>query len=790
MLGKDLTTKDMKVGTKGTKDVFQRTFFNRIIQTVVLSILISTMVYGQDCIRGRVLNINTNKPIQGVTVKVVELTVGAVTDSNGEFSVCSIGKSSVDLQFSHVGYRSVYKIDLNPKDFIEITLEEAPFPLDPVVVTATLIPEPTWNVPAMVSVIDSIKLKSQSALNTDNYLRTIPGLYIDRSNGVFSKNAAVTMRGLDGSNRVLILYDGAPLNKTSYGFINWSLISPDLVDQIEVVHGPSSALFGNNAMAGVINIRTKEPINSPFYGSVTGEAGGFGLYGIRAMVGGKIPLLKKGISVMVNGFYREGDGYIVDPPLTRDSTSVKSYIAEKGLVVKTIVPVSDKSTFYISGNLYEDKRGAGRAVYMSDGSFDAYTTNRMRLGYTQKTEMVKLEIYGYAQLEKYYRQNEAVNSSAEYKLFHTFQTSGDLGFWANASMAFGKYSELIGGVDLKHGWMDAEDIYRTSTDDVLRKGKVTFAAAFIQDEISLLDSKLKILGGLRYDMASFFDGYLRVTDPTKNTGFKRDTIADFPKSSWSSLNPKLGLRYLPNHWLSVYASVASGFMPAKLDDLCSSRKITKGFKLANPNLKPEHLLTYELGGSVKVNSVIRFDAALYMSNGSDFQYFVSTGDSIDTGGNEIKPIVKRENITSVRILGGEVSMSLNPCKWLIVKGNYSQNHSDITEYQANSVANINLKGNALAEVPIKQTSAEAIVLNKFVNAGLVWVYIGPQWGDEVNSYKIDSWNTFNLRLWKEYKSIKLTLDIQDLLDNPYTDKKGLVSPGRFLQFAVNYSFKK
>ena len=761
----------------------------RILVVFSIALAFSVSSYGQSCIKGRVTDAKTKKPISGVSIKLTDKPIGSVTDSNGEFTVCNLNQESFDLLASHIGFKTFTQKDIKPNSYLDIQLEESPIPLDQVVITATLTPQKTWEVPAMVSVIDSIKLRAESALNTDNYLRTIPGIYIDRSNGVFSKNAAVTMRGLDGSNRVLILYDGAPLNKTSYGFINWSLISPDLVDQIEVVHGPSSALFGNNAMAGVINIRTKEPLNSPFYGSITGEAGGFGLYGIRSSLGGKIPITAKGINIMANGFYRKGDGYIVDPPQTRDSTSVPSYLTEKGLVLKAVVPLSDSSSFYVGGNLYEDKRGAGRSVYINDGSFDAYTTNRFRFGYNGIISKMKLEVYGYAQKEKYYRQNENLNSSGDYKLFHTFQISGDLGVWANAIKKTSINNELIFGIDLKHGWMDAEDIYRTSTDDVTRKGKVTFAATFIQDEYTFLNSKLKILGGLRFDAASFFDGILNVKDPTKNTGFSSDTLANFPKTSWTSVNPKLGLRYMPSKKLSFYGSVASGFMPAKLDDLCSTRKITKGFKLANPNLKPEHLLTYEIGGGIKVNSMIRFDAAFYLSNGKDFQYFVSTGDSIDTGGDEIKPIVKRENITSVRIVGSELSLNITPANWLIVRGNFSINKSEIVDYNANPLVNIDLKGKALAEVPTQQASAELIMLNKFVNSGLVWVYIGPQWGDEVNSYKIDSWNTFNLRFWKDFKSIRFTLDVQDLLDNPYTDKKGLISPGRFFQFSATYNFQ-
>lgn len=745
--------------------------------------------FGQSCVRGVVLDGKNNQPLSGVAIRIYGTTSGYATDSKGEFTICDLKQPEITLELSHVGYKSSIRSNVTASEMLKVYLIESPIAIDPIVVTATLNPQSTWEVPSMVSVIDSIKLRSQSALNTDNYLQTIPDLFINRSNGIFSKNASVTMRGLDGTNRVLILYDGAPLNKTSYGFINWSLISPDLVDQIEVVHGPSSALFGNNAMAGVINIRTKEPINSPLYGSVTGETGSLGLYGARAMIGGKLPITNRGVNLMINGFYRKGDGYIIQQPKDRDSTCVPAYLMEKGLTYKVNIPISDSSSIYAGGNLYQDKRSSGKKVFLSDGSYDSYTTNRIRLGYTGYIGMFKLDIYSYAQKEKYLNQTDNINQTGEYKLSNTYQTSGDIGFWANASRKIGLQNDAIFGIDLKHGWMAAEDIYRTSTDNLIRKGKVTFAAVFLQDEQTLFNSKVKILGGIRFDYAKFYDGLLDVKGPTKNTGFANDTLANFPGNSWSDINPKLGIRYFPNKWLSVYGSVASGFMPAKLDDLCSSRKISKGFKMANPDLKPEHLITYEIGGNVKLKTLLRFDLSLYLSNGYDFQYFVSTGKFLDIGG-DVQPIVRRENITSVRVYGGDASVTITPLKSFTISGNFSMNHSEITKYKVDPLKDtITLKGKLLAEVPIRQASIETMFLNRFVNIGLAWIYIGPQWGDEVNSYEIDSWNTFNLRLWKDYRSVRMALDIQDLLDKQFVDKKDLLSPGRFVQLSVKYSFK-
>lgn len=759
--------------------------------TFILLLSVS-YTFAQDCLTGVVVDSKSKEPLQGAAVRLKGSNLGVTTNTEGNFKICPKNANQQTLVVSFLGYQTkeVEVSDFSKPFAVELSL--LPYELEKVVITATLTPQPTWEVPAMVSVIDEVNVSNSPATNVDNFLRTIPNLFVDRSKGVFSKNASVTMRGLDGSNRVLILYDGMPLNKTSYGFINWSLVSPDLVDQIEVVHGPSSALFGNNAMAGVINIRTKEPKDLPLYGSVIAEAGGFGFMGSRATVGGKFSVFGKDVRLMVNGFWREGDGYVAEPPEIRDSTNVPLFLKEKGLTYKMVIPSADSSHFYVSGNVYTDKRGAGRAVYLEDGSYDSYTTSRTQVGYRGNVSGFSVDMNAYVQYEVYNRQNESLNSTGDnYRIFHTDQVSGDVGLWLSASKPIGELNRLTFGADTKHGWMDAHDIYRTSTDQVVRYGKVTFGALFAQDELSLLEGKLKLLGGIRLDYASFYDGLLEVIDPTKNTGFSGDTTANFPTNSWVAVNPKFGVRYIPTSWLSVYGSVSSGFMPAKLDDLCSSRKITKGFKLANPELQPEHLLTYEAGGSVKLGAKVRMDAALFLSNGTDFQYFVATGDSIDTGGTDIKPIVKRQNISSVQVYGGEFSVKATPAKWLIARGSYSFNHSKIKEFEINPALDTDLTGNFLAEVPMNQASVEVFFTNnKIANLGIIWTRIGPQWGDDVNSYKIEPWNTFDLRIWREFFGVKFSLDVFDLLDNPYIDKKGLMSPGRYFLFTVGYSFEK
>ncbi len=123
-------------------------------------------------------------------------------------------------------------------------------------------------------------------------------------------------------------------------------------------------------------------------------------------------------------------------------------------------------------------------------------------------------------------------------------------------------------------------------------------------------------------------------------------------------------------------------MPPKLDDLTRSGKITKGFKLANPELKPETITSYEWGWNMNLSNKLNFQPSVYYSLGKDFQYFVATGDSVDTGGSSLKPVLQRQNISEAEILGAEITISYKPFKTLNIIGAYAFNNSKIKEFKS------------------------------------------------------------------------------------------------------------
>ncbi|MFC2117288.1 TonB-dependent receptor [Bacteroidota bacterium] len=656
--------------------------------------------------------------------------------------------------------------------------------IDEIILTATRSPNYLKNIPGRIEIIDQKIISDFPANTLDELLFVLPGLNVNRSWGIFSKNASVTLRGLNGTDRVLVLLNGLPLNKSAGGGINWHMITPNQVKQIEVCKGPGSSVYGNNAMAGVINIITKKPAET-FGGEIGFETGTYGTIGSSLNLSGR-KNKDKGLYWNLNLMGRKGDGYILEPVENRDSTDSNAYLKELSAGT-TLAYHFKNSVIELDYNFYKDKRGSGTKIYEKDGSFLSYTTNYLSAKFKGQSNKWFYEIKSFFQLQNYFEESESFNSYAEYKLYDIDQTSYDQGIWINLSKNITDNQRVTFGLDGKVASFDAIDDYKTSSDYSNRKGKTALFALFAQDEIKLLKDKLHLVAGLRADFSNFYDGEFDIKNPTKNTGFADDKTILYESSAWAAISPRLVMKYNFNDNLSAYISYSVGFMPASLDDLCSSRKIRKGFKMANPDLKPEKLFNYETGINLTIWNKLDIKPSVYYSIGKDFQYFVGTGDSIDTGGLSFKPILRRENISNVMIAGAEISINYLISNSLNVISNYSYNYSEIINFDLTSYYGTDLKGKHLNEVPNHQFFTGLNWKNKITNVFMSSRYNGPQYYDEENTTMIDSYWQFDINLSRKIKNnIHIALSIQNLFNKRFIDKKQLLSPGRFINLSVRY----
>jgi outer membrane cobalamin receptor len=119
------------------------------------------------------------------------------------------------------------------------------------------------------------------------------------------------MRGLGGI-RALVLLDGVPMNDPFFGYLQWSRVPLELVKQVEIVRGGGATLWGNYAMGGVINIRTRDPEADEL--AVEGSGGSFGTY--RANAFGSY-LLSDSARVALSAGRNHTDGFMQIGPDAR-----------------------------------------------------------------------------------------------------------------------------------------------------------------------------------------------------------------------------------------------------------------------------------------------------------------------------------------------------------------------------------------------------------------------------------------------------------------------------------------
>jgi len=744
-----------------------------------------TMLQGQTIVSGLVKDIITGDPVMGANILIPDQKKGTSTNDLGQFKFESLPSGDYVLSISHIRYidKKIIIHSSENKPLI-INLEPDSVQIASFVVTATRTERLIEEIPQRVDKISRVKIESYPASNTDNLLKMVPGVVVNRSWGIFSRNAAVTMRGLPGSQRSLILLDGVPLNKTAGGTVNWHLVSPDEIESIEVVKGPGSSLYGMNAMSGVINIITKKP-GDKIQGMLNIGYGSFNTIKTQVNLSGRSLKDNKGLYWKFGGFYRQGDGYILEPDETKDSLSVNAYLFEGNINALLGYQFGKNTKLELDYRYYHDMRGNGVKVYQENGSYESFTDHNLRLGYEQKFGKYNLNIKSFYLTELFGRQNEKINSSGEYKLVDTDTDKRDMGVWMTLSRDLTRNQNLTFGVDIKNGTLDNQEVYRTSTDQLYTDGKLIFTGLFAQDEISLLQSKLKLVAGLRMDVAQFYDGHLEVLEPTSQTGFPESTTQEFENSSWMQISPKLAARYYFRENLDAYTSISYGFMPPKLDDLVGSRKIRRGFKIANPELTPEQLLSFEVGANYSLKKKLVVKPSSFYSRGNDFQYLMVTGDFVDEDSEEPVPVYQRQNVSKVDAMGAELGLEYDIISSIKLTASYAYNYSKIIEYSASD--DLDLAGKYLNEVPQNLLFVGFQWRNKIVNVFADYTFTDDQWYDEENTVIIEGYSLINIRFFKNIgPNFQLLLDVQDLLDDQFVDRKGYMSPGRFIMFEVKY----
>lgn len=221
---------------------------------VVCFLLTGLVVHGQQVLV-KVTDLKSNEPVAFANVCIEAFKGGEqkhyITDLKG--NVPNEVKAPSRLAISLIGYETFYDT-IFPGKNTTISLKPTVLNIDEVVITAQFAPEKADKSIYRVNVINSRQIEQKGATNLSDVLKTQLNMRVEQ-NGVLG--SSLSLHGLSGEN-VKFLMDGVPMIGRMNGNIDLGQVNLANVDHIELVEGPMSVIYGSNALAGVVNIITKE----------------------------------------------------------------------------------------------------------------------------------------------------------------------------------------------------------------------------------------------------------------------------------------------------------------------------------------------------------------------------------------------------------------------------------------------------------------------------------------------------------------------------------------------------
>jgi len=223
----------------------------KYLSVVVLLISFSSALSQK--ISGIVIDENTREPLIGVNV-ILSNTNGTTTNIDGKFSL-TLKENERIITFKYIGYERIVK-NIDGKSEFNIRMKSANQQIGTVVISAGKFEQKIEEITVSMEVLSPSLIENKNTTNIQTAMEQVPGVNIT--------DGQANIRGGSGwsygaGSRVLVMVDDMPLISGDAGQVQWKLIATENINQVEVIKGASSALYGSSALNGVINIRTAFP---------------------------------------------------------------------------------------------------------------------------------------------------------------------------------------------------------------------------------------------------------------------------------------------------------------------------------------------------------------------------------------------------------------------------------------------------------------------------------------------------------------------------------------------------
>lgn len=616
------------------------------------------------------------------TILIEGTIIGTATDETGHFRILNLEPDTYKVKAQAVGYKSqiiMVELKLTSTKEIKFDLEEDLIGLEQVVVTANRNEQNRYDAMTLVNTITPRLFESTQSVALGEVLNFSSGLRLENNcqNCGFTQ---VRMNGMEGPYSQ-ILINNRPIFSGLAGVYGLELFPANMIERVEVVRGGGSALYGSNAIAGTINLITKDPIKSGFEVNTNGSLIGVGLEGSgkQAMeefisFNGSIVDNEAKAGVTVYGFVRDRDAFDAN----NDDFTELSEIKNTTVGTRAFHRTGKRGKVTIDYfNIRENRRGGNKLNYtFHDADIAEAVDHNINTGAIAYDQLFgnadKFSVFGSVQhvnRATYYGAKEEMNGVPD---MSAYGQTYDLSYSTGAQLYFNRdkllfaRGNLVTGIENNGGWLDDTKLgyfdYNTNepvANRLIADQKTNTFGVFGQAEWEL--GKYKASVGARFDYYSISDNE-HAGEGVYGTVF----------------SPRVSLKYIVTENVQLRASYSGGYRAPQIFDedlhieVSGSRRVEH---YNDPDLVEER--SKSLMASVDITVPLGYMQNQLLLEGFYTLLddpFVTTPDSLTDEGTTI---FIRENGDKAFVAGVNIEWNLAPSSALMISSGFTY---QISEY--------------------------------------------------------------------------------------------------------------
>jgi len=364
------------------------------VVAIVLSFFLINTSFGQQkgTVSGFIKDSHTGTPLICANITIKGTFLGAASDIRGIYFIKNVPEGTHTVTVSILGYATESKDGIivtgGQTTKVDFELKNQPIEMGKVTVTATRGNYLVTEVPVSTAIITNADFERTAAQTVGEVLESAGGVFI-KDYGDIASMKTISMRG-STDNQVLVLIDGQRLNNAQNASVDFNNIPLDKVEKIEIVKGGNSALYGANAVGGVVNIISKSAIHGrPFAGNINTSFGsqGIQIYSVGASQDiGKIGYILSFKHLASDGDYEYEDATGVEQRLQNNDIKsnnvflkVHHYLGNNAKLAFSTQYSKIEKGLYGSITYPTPKRRMDETISLNNLSFDGNFSPRLHL---------------------------------------------------------------------------------------------------------------------------------------------------------------------------------------------------------------------------------------------------------------------------------------------------------------------------------------------------------------------------------------------------------------------------